>query len=402
MKRMLITVAVLLLMVTVCACSKASMKSTDPGKAKAEKTLSQRTLEAMSLDEKIGQLFIIRPEALDPDYSFAQINDMNYYGKTSLNKKMTDAIKKYPVGGIILFSKDIKTPDQLQKYTAALQKSSSIPLFMGIDEEGGSISRIAADPDFKVKHYKSMTAVGNTGDTDNAYDVGTTIGTYLENYGFNLDFAPDADVNTNPDNIVIGDRAFGSDPELVADMVAAEIKGFHNVGVMTCAKHFPGHGDTIGDTHKGYVAITKTWDQLETCELLPFKSAIDADTDMIMVAHITAKNISDDGLPASLSKEMITDHLRGDLGYRGVVITDSMSMGAVINSYTSGNAAVKAFNAGADIILMPADYRAAFDSIKDAVNNGTISEKRLDQSVLRILELKDKYGLLKETDDTTE
>lgn len=394
MKRLFLIVTIISLVIALCACGKAT-SNTDTAKSdKPEKTVAQKTLDSMSLDEKVGQLFIIRPEALVPDYSFDQINDMDYYGKTKLSKKMKATLKEYPVGGIIMFSKNIKSPKQLTKYTGSLQKSASTPLFMGVDEEGGLVSRIAGTPGFDVKQYTSMQAIGATGSKKKAYSVGTTIGKYLDTYGFNLDFAPVSDVNTNPNNIVIGERAFGSDPKLVAKMVSAEIKGFHKEGIMTCVKHFPGHGDTTGDTHQGYVAITKTWDQLESCELIPFKSAIKTGTDFVMVAHITAENITDDGLPSSMSKEMITDHLRGDLGYNGIVITDSMSMGAIINDYSSAKASIKAFKAGADIILMPADYTAAFNSIKKAVKDGTISEKRLDQSVLRILNMKEKYGLL--------
>ena len=177
-------------------------------------------------------------------------------------------------------------------------------------------------------------------------------------------------------------------------MVSAEIKGLHESGIMSCAKHFPGHGDTKGDTHYEFVYVEKTWDELLDCEIIPFTAAMDADTDMIMVAHIAARNVTDDGLPSSMSKEMITDRLRGELGYKGVVITDSMAMGAVADKYSPAEAAVKSIQAGADIILMPEDYKAAFQGVLDAVNNGTISQERLDESVLRILNLKQQYGLL--------
>lgn len=392
MKKIFIVIVALVLTMTMCACG-----STSKAKAPApEKTPAEKALDSMSLNEKIGQLFIIKPEALDFSLNYDQVNDMEYYARTKVNSKMKEALKKYPAGGIILFSKNIKTPKQVKKYTASLQSCSGTPLFIAVDEEGGIVSRIAGNPNFKVKHYESMTAIGNTGDTKNAYNVGNTIGKYLKSYGFNLDFAPDADVNTNPKNIVIGERAFGSDPKVVAKMVSAAVKGFHNQNIMTTVKHFPGHGNTTGDTHTGYVSVSKTWDQLQKCELIPFKAAIKSDTDMIMVAHITAKNVSDDGLPASISKSMVTEHLRGDLGYKGVVTTDSMAMGAIIQHYSSSTAAVKAIKAGDDIVLMPEDYRSAVNGIKKAVKDGTLSEKRIDQSVLRILELKDKYGLLKE------
>ena len=406
MKKFLTVAIVLSMLMALCACGTKSqpaatetpeptLAATETPEPTAEQTLAQKTLDSMSLDEKIGQLFIIRPDALDPDLTSAEIDNASKYGVTELSGAMTETLRQYPVGGIAMFGKNITSPQQLTQYVDALQSASSTPLIMGIDEEGGSVSRIANSKGFNVKKYKSMAAIGATGDTQNAEDVGYTIGSYLTEYGFNLDFAPDADVNTNPNNIVIGDRSFGSDPELVAKMVSAEIAGLHKAGVMSCAKHFPGHGDTKGDTHTGYVAVEKTWDELEACELIPFVAAINAGTDMIMAAHITAKNVTDDGLPASLSKEMITDKLRGELGYNGVVITDAMSMGAVTSEYTSAEAAVKAFTAGADIMLMPDDYKAAFKGIRDAVNDGTISMERLNESVLRILTLKEQYGILK-------
>lgn len=408
MKKFFAAALVLSILLGLCACGKtvpaAPSASRSPSAAPAAspsptaapaKTAAQRMLAAMSLDEKIGQIFIIRPDALDPQLTAAQIDDAAKYGVTSLSASMAETLKEYPAGGIAMFGKNITSPDQLKKYVAALQGASSTPLLMGIDEEGGSVSRIANSSGFSVKKYKSMGAVGATGDTDNARGAGASIGSYLSQYGFNLDFAPVADVNTNPNNIVIGNRSFGSDPSLVAGMVSAEIRGLHSAGVMTCAKHFPGHGDTTGDTHTGYVAVTKTWAELKACELIPFSAAMDAGTDMIMAAHITAKNVTDDGLPASLSKEMITDRLRGELGYKGVVITDALSMGAVTSQYTPAEAAVKAFTAGADILLMPDDYKAAFQGIRAAVKDGTITLQRLDESVLRILALKEKYGIIK-------
>ncbi len=194
---------------------------------------------------------------------------------------------------------------------------------------------------------------------------------------------------------MIGKRAFGSSPGLVSKMVDAGIKGFHKAGVMTCVKHFPGHGDTKGDTHTGYVSVNRTWAQLNKRELLPFKKAITSPTDLVMVAHITADNVTGDELPASLSRQMITKRLRGTLKYKGVVITDAMEMGAIVKNYSSGESAVMAIQAGADIILMPQNFTEAYRAVCEAVRDGKISEKRLDESVLRILRLKEKYGLLK-------
>ncbi len=219
-------------------------------------------LNSMSLKEKVGQLFIVRPEAFVCGYSPEQVNDSNKYGTKTWNSKMTAMLKKYPVGGICVFGKNIKSQSQLKKLVNSMQYASKTKLFMSIDEEGGAVSRIASSSGFNVKKYSSMQAIGRTNDTNNAKSVGVTIGTYIKKYGFNMDFAPVADTNTNPKNVVIGDRSFGSEPKLVSRMVSAEINGFHSVNMICCLKHFPGHGDTVGDTHDGYVRVNKTWSQL--------------------------------------------------------------------------------------------------------------------------------------------
>lgn len=356
-------------------------------------------LSSMSLEEKVGQLFIIRPESLSTELTPQQAHDTTEYGVTEWTEDMALQLEKYPAGGVAIFGKNISSPEQLKNFVAAMQQASSLPLFMGVDEEGGSVSRLANSPAFRTEEgyvlpqFKSMAEIGASGDTGAARTVGFTIGCYLAEYGFNLDFAPVADTNTNPDNVVIGDRAFGSDPELVSQMVAAELDGLHSAEVLGCIKHFPGHGDTVGDTHDGYVSIQKTWDELLSAELIPFINNLD-NTDMVMVAHISLPNVTGDGLPASLSGELISGKLRGELGYDGVVITDSLAMGAIAQEYTSADCAVMALDAGVDILLMPEDYAAAFEGVVQAVEEGRLSMERIDESVARVLELKDQLGLL--------
>lgn len=334
----------------------------------------ERLLKQMTLHEKVGQLFIVTPEALNDGGTV-----------TAVDNTFAENMSTYPVGGVILFSKNIENPQQLTELVGSMKACSAMPLFVAIDEEGGEVARLADNKSFSLPVYKSMTEAGRNGE---AYSVGSTIGGYLSDYGFNLDFAPVADVNTNINNPIIGQRAFSSDPEKAAGMVGKAVQGFHSSGVLCCVKHFPGHGDTAQDSHKGYASTNKTWDELEECELLPFISGIENGADMVMAGHITAPNITSDGLPASLSKEMITGHLRDKMGYTGVVITDSMAMGAVAQYYTSAQAACMAINAGVDIILMPEDLEEAYNAVENAVNNGEISEDRLDESVLRVLKLK--------------
>lgn len=360
---------------------------------------AEELLCSMSLEEKVGQLFIIRPESLSTELTPQQAHDTTEYGVTEWTEDMALQLEKYPAGGVAIFGKNISFPEQLKNFVAAMQQASSLPLFMGVDEEGGSVSRLANSPAFRTEEgyvlpqFKSMAEIGASGDTGAARTVGFTIGCYLAEYGFNLDFAPVADTNTNPDNVVIGDRAFGSDPELVSQMVAAELDGLHSAEVLGCIKHFPGHGDTVGDTHDGYVSIQKTWEELLSAELIPFINNLD-NTDMVMVAHISLPNVTGDGLPASLSEELINGKLRGELGYDGVVITDSLAMGAIAQEYSSADCAVMALDAGVDILLMPEDYAAAFEGVVQAVEEGRLSMERIDESVARVLELKDQLGLL--------
>lgn len=345
-------------------------------------------LGKMSLREKVGQLFIVRPEALAENS-----NAETAPATDRVDDAVISRIEEYPVGGIALFSRNITSAEQLPMFISDLQSSSKYPLFIAVDEEGGRVARIANSDFFNVASYKSMEDIGKSGDASKAEEVGRQIGLYLKELGFNLDFAPVADTNTNPQNIVIGDRSYGSDPALVARMVSAQLDGMHDSGIMGTLKHFPGHGDTKDDTHSGYVSIEKTWDELKECELVPFITALPK-ADMVMVSHITAVNVTSDQLPTSMSETMITGKLRNELGYDGVIITDAMAMGAVADNYTSAEAAVTAVKAGVDIVLMPQNLDEAFNGVINAVTDGEISMARLDESVMRILKLKARYKLI--------
>lgn len=343
-------------------------------------------LGKMSLREKVGQLFIVRPEALAENS-----NAETAPATDRVDDAVISRIEEYPVGGIALFSRNITSAEQLPMFISDLQSSSKYPLFIAVDEEGGRVARIANSDFFNVASYKSMAEVGKTDNPAKAEEVGRKIGFYLKKIGFNYDFAPVADVNTNPDNIVIGDRSYGNNPVTVGKMVSAQLDGLHKSGIIGTLKHFPGHGDTKDDTHSGYVSVNKSWDELKACELVPFISALDK-ADTIMVSHITVTSI--DKLPSSLSYEIITRKLRNELGYNGVIITDSMAMGAVADSYTSDIAAVMAVKAGADIILMPESLEKSFNAVLNAVNSGEISISRIEESAERVLTLKAKYKII--------
>lgn len=343
-------------------------------------------LDNMTLEEKICQMFIVCPEALN-----VSENAETAQAVDTVTEVMRENLEKFPVGGIAVFGKNITGAEQLPRFISDLQSNSKYPLFVAVDEEGGNVARVANSGFFNVASYKSMAEVGKTDNPAKAEEVGRKIGFYLKKIGFNYDFAPVADVNTNPDNIVIGDRSYGNNPVTVGKMVSAQLDGLHKSGIIGTLKHFPGHGDTKDDTHSGYVSVNKSWDELKACELVPFISALDK-ADTIMVSHITVTSI--DKLPSSLSYEIITRKLRNELGYNGVIITDSMAMGAVADNYTSAEAAVTAVKAGVDIVLMPQNLDEAFNGVMNAVTDGEISMERLDESVLRILKMKAKYKLI--------
>lgn len=335
----------------------------------------------MTLEERVLQMFMITPEALTGYGTVTAAGDVTY-----------QSLQKYPVGGIILFAQNVIDPDQLGTMNGNLQNYSEeitgLPMFISVDEEGGKVARIAKNSNFSVETFSDMRSIGDSGDTAKAYEVGNTIGAYLNQYGFNLDFAPDADVLTNPDNQVIGTRSFGTDPYVVSEMTQSVVKGLEDNQVYACLKHFPGHGATSGDTHAGYAYTDKTLDELMQSELVPFSNGIQNGVHFIMVSHIAAPQVTGDNLPASLSSYMIQTVLREQMGYDGIVITDAMNMGAISDSYGSADAAVRAVNAGADIVLMPKDFVSAYQGVLNAVENGTISTDRIDEAVRRILRVK--------------
>ena len=354
-----------------------------------ERTVEERLLDTMTLEQKVAQLFIVTPEELTGVRTAIVAGDVT-----------AGALEVIPVGGLIYFAKNLVSAQQVRDLLAgthdfAMQAGAGIPPFLSVDEEGGTlVARVAKSGLFDVPTFPNMAEVGATGDPTRAAEVGEAIGTYLHEIGFNLDFAPDADVLTNPENTAIGRRSFGSDPELVASMVSAEVEAMLETGTLPCVKHFPGHGDTTGDSHTGAVYAERSREEIESCEFAPFRAAIEAGCPMVMVGHIETPNFANDGLPASLSPTMITDVLRGELGFKGVVTTDSFSMGAITQNFHPADAAVRYIQAGGDILLMPASLRDAYDGILVAVQGGTIPEERIDESVLRILAAKRAAGLI--------
>ena len=350
---------------------------------KADSNEIDKIIEKMTLEEKVGQLFIVSLRKLP---SGGKVEEMN--------KDVKNLIDKYKVGGIILFSENIDTISQTSQLIKDMQLEAKLPLFVSIDEEGGKVSRLSASGKMHNTKIPSNQIIGNTRTPLWAEKVGNILGREVSSLGFNMDFAPVADINTNPKNPIIGARAFGSGPIRTSGMVAAEVKGLQDENVIAVLKHFPGHGDTATDSHTGSVSVNHTKKRLNEVELRPFVKGIQAGADAIMVGHIIVPKVQSGKIPASLSKKIITNILRNELKFKGLIITDALDMGAISKYYSSENAALKALNAGVDILLMPYRLDRAYNGVLSAVKKGTISEERLNESVRRILEVKQRRGIL--------
>ena len=356
------------------ACGEAETKPVARDEVSKEEYI-QAIIDDMDAAEKAGQLIMA-------DFR----TNADGTGMAVLSDEAKQALQEYHVGGVILFAENLDTKEQTQQLTADLQEAADLPLLIGIDEEGGLVSRL------KKSNIPHETFPDAAEMEDVAY-AGKTIGMELAELGINVDFAPVADVNTNPDNPVIGTRAFSSDPQVAASKVAEFISAIEETGVSACAKHFPGHGDTAMDSHLGETYVEHDMDRLRSVEFIPFAQAITAGTDFIMAGHIKTPNATSDGLPATLSAEML-GILRNDLGFKGIITTDAMNMGAIVEAYGSGESAVMAVQAGIDIVLMPADLIEAAEALTEAIQKGTISEGRVNDALWRILSLKYDKGLL--------
>ena len=343
-------------------------------------------LESMTLEEKVGQLFMVTPGTLGLPQIKAPMEALSQEQLTQMENAIREIFAKYPVGGIVQFAADLYSPEQITAYNALLQKAAEIPLFLGIDEEGGTVARLANHSAFDLPQYQSAGAVGASGNPEDALEMGQTIGAYLGEYGFNMDFAPVADVNTNPNNPVIGNRAFSSHCNVAGQMAKAMAEGLEEQGIVPVFKHFPGHGDTAQDSHEEVAYSHKTLEELQACEFIPFSGL--TENQCVMVGHIALPEVTGDMTPATLSSEIVTGLLREKLGFRGLILTDSMVMEAITDNYSSAEASLLALEAGCQIILQPADFPSAFDGVVKAVEAGTFPEEQLNAVVLQILRFK--------------
>ncbi|WP_432357941.1 beta-N-acetylhexosaminidase [Sporosarcina sp. UB5] len=333
-------------------------------------------MDEMTLEEKIGQLLIVGME-----------------GKT-YGDELDRLIRKYHVGGIILLGRNSSYPAGILNLLNESKKANAdynIPLFISVDEEGGRVSRLPSS----MKKLPAADYFGRIGDETLAYETGAYLAELLHAFGYNMNYAPVLDVHSNPRNPAIGDRSFSSDPDEVARIGMAVMRGMTENGIISVVKHFPGHGDTHVDSHLSLPVIKKTLVELYETDLIPFQRAIDEQVDVIMVAHIMFPEL-DSTYPSSLSKKIITGLLREEMNFEGVVITDDMTMGAIVNDYTVPEAALQSFIAGSDLLLIAGDYEnqvGTINALLSAVQVGTITEERIDESVRRILKLKERYQL---------
>lgn len=362
-----------------------------------EDALATAVLHRMSLEQRVGQLFVVSVWGQSADEVHPR-NQLNYGVDTP-----AQVVERFNVGGVIYFNNattdNVDNPRQIATLSngvqrAAVSSGAHIPLIIAIDQEGGNVTRLESP----VTEFPSSMAVGAGRSTADARALAAISARELRAMGINQNFAPVADVNSNPVNPIIGARSFSSRPELASQMVAAEVTGFHaadhaNQTVAATAKHFPGHGDTATDSHFGLPIINRTEQEWRQIDLPPFRAAIEAGVDAIMTAHIQVPSLDATGVPATLSHPILTGLLRDELNYRGLIVTDALGMGGA-NVLPPEEIPVRAIEAGADVLLMPPNLDLAKNAVLDAVHSGRLSEQRINDSVLRVLKLKVKRAIL--------
>ena len=400
-------IALMLALVLILACPAA----------RAEEDETGRILARMSLRDKVGQMMMpaFRIWKERPGEDGAETPSVNI---TELNEEIRGSIRRNRFGGILLYAENCRDAEQTLRLTAEMQEENrrggGLPMLIAVDQEGGSVSRLG----FGTVGVGNM-ALAATGNPGEARAMARIHGEELGLLGIQVNFAPVMDVNNNPNNPVIGNRSFSDDPVLAGEYGCAYLEGLHDTGTIAALKHFPGHGNTDTDSHTGFPCIQSTLEELKACELIPFQAAIEAGADMIMTAHIQYPQIETETraslstgeqvcLPATMSRAVLTDLLRGEMGFEGVLVSDALDMAAIVDHFSTEDVLKYAVNAGVDLLLMPPvknaeDFEKLEASVETAVSlaeSGEISAERIDESVRRILELKKKYGLL-ERDDFT-
>src|SRR6267143_1975689 len=351
-----------------CAAAVARTPATSPAPASVDAILG-----SLSTRQKVAQLVV--PWLAG---SYAAFDDSAFQVTT----RWVDSLQ---VGGIII---SVGSPYDIAAKLNTLQRRSRLPLLISADLEWGAAMRVVG-----ATGFPAIMAAGATGDERDAYTIGRVAALEGRAVGIHVNFAPDADVNNNPLNPIINTRSFGEDPRAVARLVRAYVRGLQNNGMLATLKHFPGHGDTDVDSHLGLPSIRATYSHLDSIELVPFRAGIDAGAGVVMSAHIAFPSLTGDADPATLSGAVLTGLLRDSLRFHGLVVTDALMMGGIVTKYGAGDAAVRAFEAGSDLLLMPADPDTAIVAMLTALQTGRISAARLDASVRRVLEIKRNLGL---------
>lgn len=375
----------LILLATSCSIYKLTNKDNknefnnnqNPPKMETEDFIT-KTLNNMTLEEKIGQMMIV------------------YYREPKMDETLSNILKTVKPGGFIFFKENLVTYNESLELINNIKESATIPMFLSIDQEGGKVDRLKTIKGISFPNLPSATEIGATNDTEVAYGTGAEIAHNLKIFGFNMNFAPVLDIYSNSKNTVIGTRSFGSNADLVSKMGLSLSKGLQDNDIIPVYKHFPGHGNTETDSHVDLPIVSKTKEELLKEEIVPFKNAIDNGAEVIMIGHLAVPSITNSYIPASLSKKIITNLLKEELNYKNIVITDALNMKALTNNYSEKEIIEKSINAGVDILLMPEDPIHAITIIKDGIKNGTITEEQINTSVKKILSLKYKYNIINE------
>ena len=379
MKNIKIFTMVALTILIFLGCDKNSITKKNDGLENNKSEIKkidkmEEKIHSMSLDDKIGQLFIV-----------------GFDGQL-INDEIINLVKNEKVGGLIYFSRNIIDSNQIVNLNNEIKSiENDIPLFISIDEEGGIVSRV---PEEYAK-IPSSGYIGEFNDENLSYNVGRIIAKELKGLGFNMDFAPVLDINSNPNNTVIGERALGNNSDIVSRLGIKTMEGLRDGGIISVVKHFPGHGDTDIDSHYGLPIVTKTLEELNGLEFIPFKNAIDNGADVVMVSSIILSYVESE-YPATMSRKVINDILRESLNFEGVIATDDMTMAAITNNYNLTDAVIKSIDAGSDLVLVCHGYEEILNSIsavKEAVINNILSEDKINKSVYRLLKLKEKYSI---------
>lgn len=378
LKKIFVILFISLFSIIACTGTENISDSTEVKQIRERRDEILEKVLSMSLDEKIGQLFIGGFEGVD-----------------NLSKNDISLIEDYKLSGLIFFRKNIQSSNQtislINQIKNLVSENNGIPMFLSLDQEGGVVTRLPED----ILRFISAREIGKINDPSYAYNIAKLMGEIIHSLGFNMNFAPVLDVYTNPENTVIGSRAFSSDKEIVAELGVATMKGFKDSNIISVGKHYPGHGDTSEDSHYELPVLDHDYDRIRDVELYPFKQAIDNGIDSLLVSHLLYKNIDKYNI-ATLSRTFLYDILRGELGFRGIVITDDMIMKGLTDTNSIEEASLKALKAGVDILLIGFGYENIINSIsrvKQAVLDGEIEEFEIDRKVYNILRIKQKYGL---------